>query len=342
METSQAGARVLVVGHVTHDRTATGTVPGGSALYTAKLYRALGAEVHVVSAVGDDFAHPEALADIEHSVARGGRTTTFTNRYGEDGVRTQHIEAVAAELSPAQVPAAWRDADVVHLAPVFGEIELARWIEALRAWRDLGAAARRGPTVAIGIQGWLRARAPRAPAERAGLATGGGPATGEPPPAGDRVVAADWCPAPEALRAVDIGFVSEEDLRGQGGMLARLTAALPVVIVTDGVHGARALGRPGRELVRAGIYPVREVDATGAGDTFAAALLWARAGGAALSAAVGVGTAAASLVVERAPIADVDVASEITRRAAAVPVWESPVQESPVRESPVRESDERR
>jgi sugar/nucleoside kinase (ribokinase family) len=165
-------------------------------------------------------------------------TTTFENRYGPAG-RRQWLHACAAPVSLADLPAAWREAPLVHLAPVAAELELAAALEAF-------------PTALVGVtpQGWMRAWTMPLPSE---------------------VRPAPWRPAPALLRRVGLLVLSIEDLAGDEAVAAAYAAHCPLVVVTRGAAGAT--------LYRAGAprhvapFAVRERDPTGAGDVFAAAML---------------------------------------------------------------------
>jgi hypothetical protein len=98
-------ARLITVGHVTHDRYGDDIVAGGCAFYAARTQAALGADVHLVTAVGDDFACDDALAGLTVDVTRGGVTTLFTNLYPEGSLRVQRIEAMAPMVRAAGAPA---------------------------------------------------------------------------------------------------------------------------------------------------------------------------------------------------------------------------------------------
>jgi sugar/nucleoside kinase (ribokinase family) len=90
--------------------------------------------------------------------------------------------------------------------------------------------------------------------------------------------------------------LSEDDLRGQGNLLERLVAAVPVVAFTRGARGCDIIMRG--HTTRVGVFPVEEVDPTGAGDVFAAGFLFAMAQGTPPAEAARLGAAAASFVVE--------------------------------------------
>ena len=260
-------ATMLVVGHVTHDRVADGFTPGGSAYYTAQTWRALGADSRVITCVGTDFAAKDAFDGVPAVVRRAGRTTVFRNHYPADGPRAQWVDAVAPSVAPELLPGAWRQPDVLLLAPVFGEVDLSMWRERARPG-----------ILAIAVQGWVR--------------------TAEPRCVGDtrRVVSRVWRPRSKDLDAVNVALLSDEDLRGQPTLLDRLTARVPLVVRTHGVRGCELL-RKGTSTV-IGAYATREVDPTGAGDTFAAGFLLGLADGKGPEDAAHMGAAAASIIVE--------------------------------------------
>jgi len=261
----------LFVGHVTHDRFGARTVAGGSAWFAAQTWRRLGGAARLVTTVGTDFrADAEAFAGVEADVRREGRTTVFHNRYEGAGPRVQWIEAAAPPVTPDRLPQGWRGADVAFLAPVFGEVDAATWAQATGA-----------RVVALGVQGWIK--------------TAGAPVEGESD--ARRVVPRVWEPSRAELAGVTVAVLSDDDLRGQGELLARLRAALPLVALTHGREGATLFEAGGR-TTHVGTYPTTEVDPTGAGDTFAAGLLLGLAEGREPVEAARLGAATASIIVE--------------------------------------------
>ncbi|WP_428267104.1 PfkB family carbohydrate kinase [Haliangium sp.] len=301
------------------------TRPGGAAFYAAEVYRRLGADVHVATVVGEDFAHDEALAGCPHWVVRRGRTTTFSNVYTPAGARIQLVDAVAPAVTPERLPVDWRDFDVVHLAPIMGEVDISAWRAAVSARRWV-----------ISVQGWLRrlgvsldhaARVALVGAEAAAWARGrqvlprpwpGGDGDGPAPrgrggPGGERG-------GRRASGYLDAALLSEEDLAGQGALLDRLRAAAAVVVLTAGVRGAVVYERDPCRATRVGVFPAREVDATGAGDTFAAAFSVHYGASAAAVEAARFGAAAASIAIEAAGTDALDRLSETHARAGRVPI----------------------
>jgi 1D-myo-inositol 3-kinase len=276
--------RVLVVGHVTLDRYGTELLPGGAAYYAGHTYRALGASVRVVSAAGPRLP-ADALAGLEATVARSPSTTEFSNAYAPDGVRAQRVHAAAPPVDPAQLPAGWAEADLLHLAPVLGEVALSAWIAAVPA-RFVG----------IGVQGWVRRVEPDG-----------------------TVSAAGWAPGAPELAGVSAAAVGEDDLRGQGDLAERLRAAIPAVAFTRGREGCELAIRG--HTARVGVFQTLAVDPTGAGDAFAAAFFLGLARGDDPVVAARLGAAAASVVVEGRAGATLGRVGEAVARAAAICSW---------------------
>jgi len=252
---------VVVCGNVTLDRVPGGFAPGGPAYYAGQAWHALGAEVRVLTSVASGYP-PEALRGLETEVVSSPSTTVFHNRYAADGTRTQRVEAQAMSLAPRDLPPGWRRPDVLHLVPVLSEVDPSAFRAALRP-RLTGLCAQ-GLVRVVGADGTVT----------------------QPP----------WNPEPAMLSAVDVVVLSEDDLRGQGDLLSRLARVVPVVAFTRGAQGCDIIVR-GR-TTHVGVFPVQEVDPTGAGDVFAAGFLHSLAQGAAPPEAARLGAAAASFVVE--------------------------------------------
>jgi len=260
--------RALSVGHTTLDRYGDDLLPGGSAWYGARVLHALGARSTLVTAVGRDFGpHDDAFVGLDLHVTRSEHTTLFTNTY-PDGRRVQLIETESAPLRGRSYST---HLDATFLAPVFGEVDLASWLAVARP---------RSRWIGVGCQGWLKQR--------------GEPIPGRP--GVFSVVPADWPPAPETLAGVDVACLSEEDVRGREALLDRITAAVPLVAFTLGRRGCLLL--QGARETHVPAFSATEVDPTGAGDTFAAALLFGLARGREPVDAARLAAAAAAVIVE--------------------------------------------
>jgi sugar/nucleoside kinase (ribokinase family) len=273
--------RTLVVGHVTLDRFANDELPGGGAYYAGHVARRLGAAVRVLTAAGDDFP-PDALAGLEAHVLPAPRTTRFANAYRSDGTRRQRADLTARPLDPAALPAGWAEADVLHLSPVLGEVDLAAWRAAVPA-----------PFVGLQAQGLVRTLAPDG-----------------------TVSPRRWDFAAADLAGVGAVVLGEDDLVGQGDLLERLAAAVQVVVLTRGDDGCDLLTRDG--AIRVGVFRTFQEDPTGAGDAFAAGLFFGLARGDDPVRAAQLGAAAGSIVVEGRAGSALPRAGEALARAASV------------------------
>ncbi|MDQ7029408.1 MAG: PfkB family carbohydrate kinase [Ardenticatenia bacterium] len=224
----------LVIGHIAQDVTPYGYVLGGTAAYAALTASRLGLRVGVVTRAAPDAVVLSDLSGVALHCRPASQTTTFENVY-EDGRRVQWVRAVADPLTLDDVPPAWRDASVVHLAPIARELS--------------PTLAQAFPQSLVGAtpQGWMRSW------------------DGE-----GRVVYRPLEAPARDLAGVDALVLSEEDVRYNEEHVRVLVEALPLVVVTLAEAGCRVYlqGRATR-------FPARPatclVDPTGAGDVFAAA-----------------------------------------------------------------------
>jgi 1D-myo-inositol 3-kinase len=268
---------VVIAGHVTHDRTPGGVVAGGPAYHGAHTYRGLGASPRLVTAVGHDFAGDDAIG-VPAEIRRGGSTTELAG--GRLAARAQPVLAV-------DLPEAWRRCDVLHLAPVLAEVDLARWAQIANA-----------RLVAISVNGWTSVPGPD-----------------------NTVVRRRWDIDRRGLMVVDVACVSERDLLDQGDLLDRLIGAVPIIAVTRGALGADVIVRGGS--TRVGTYRTDAVDLTAAGPAFAAGFFYGIARGLAPIEAAQLAAASASIVIEGRGMAGLP---EAWQRARQVPAGRAPAE----------------
>lgn len=224
----------VIVGVVTRDVIPGGFVPGGTVTYAGLTAVALGETVGAITSVGPDLAVRDLFPSIQFVIRPAPQTTTFENVY-QGGHRTQWLRSVAASIDLALVPPAWLWAPIVHLAPLAGEFD-----------EDLVASWPGARLIGLTPQGWLRTW------DDAG-----------------QVRRRPW-PRPEiALARADAVVLSEEDVEEDWSVLESYAAQARLLVVTQGARGCTVLESGKRWQVPA--YPAREVDATGAGDAFAAA-----------------------------------------------------------------------
>ncbi len=225
----------LVIGHITKDLLAEGFTVGGTAMYAAITARRLGKRVAIVTSAAADLVLPPIFDGIQIARALSPVTTTFRNIY-VDGTRQQYVTAVADPIQPQAIPAGWRQAPLVHLGPLVGEVD-----EAL-------VHQFAGSRVIATPQGWFRSW------DKDGLVSLG-----------------RWPGAEQLLPHLTALILSDEDVRGDPACVERFAALTPMLVLTHGARGA-SVYRAGE--VRD--FPTRrakEVDPTGAGDVFAAAFL---------------------------------------------------------------------
>lgn len=294
--------RTLVAGHVTHDRYEEGFVAGGCAFYGAKVHRRLSGDTHLVTVVGEDFERDDEIAEFDATVERSGATTVFANYYPPGEPRIQLLETRAPEVTPELAPPEWLEADLVHLAPVLGEIDLLAW---KRAAGD--------GMLAINIQGWIKDAADTVEPSRLEQIQRRG-VSGE----ARRVEQRLWKVSEEDLSGVDVACLGEEDVIDQPGLLDKLVSAVPVVAFTLGERGSRIYvdGEP----TEVGIYETEAVDPTGAGDVFAAGFTHRLADGCDPIEAARFASACASIVVEEIGAHALTRLSEAGARAESVPI----------------------
>lgn len=225
----------LLLGHVTQDRLdEKRIVLGGTATYAALTARNLGRRVGVLTSTAFEPGLIDVLEGILVARMPAEETTRFVNRY-VDGRREQTVEAVAEALGPELLLPDWRHPEIVHLAPIVGEVKP----EAVGAF----------PRSLVGItpQGWMRAW------EEEG-----------------RVRAVPWASAATVLARADATVLSEDDLADPGELPGLLELA-KLLVLTRGPRGASVYVRGAAPEHVPAFVAARETDPTGAGDVFAAA-----------------------------------------------------------------------
>jgi len=223
----------LVIGHVAHDLTPEGPRLGGTAAYSALTARALGLRVGIVTTSGPETSL-EPLNGIPTVVLESPRSTTFENIYTEHG-RIQYLRAQAERINLNSVPEVWRRASIIHLGPIASEM-------------DATLPEEFSPPTLLGLtpQGWMRQWDSES-----------------------RVSRSEWLNAETALARANAVVISREDVDGDDELIEQMAHQTPVLAVTEGPSGAVLYWNGDRRRFRA--PQVTEVDATGAGDVFAAA-----------------------------------------------------------------------
>ena len=257
--------RIVVVGAVTEDRFGGTTRPGGAVLYAARGLEALGIRARVLASALPG-SEPEALDPHERTFVR----TSTGLRFGiEIDGEERHLRVLSRPdraLTADDLPAAWRAADALILAPLLPD--------------DLDAASfldQPVSRISLVAQGFQR----------------------QVSPTGD-VTLLD-APAPALLAAATARtsvFLSREEVAAwPGEAIEDLVAACARVVVTRGANGAD-VHHAGEEPLHIDAAPASPVDTTGAGDAFAAAFTAALACGASEARAGALAARVAAATVE--------------------------------------------
>ena len=225
----------LVIGHLSCDLTPSGQRLGGTAAYSALTARALGLRVGVVTAWGGEFPL-DVLDGIQVRSIPAEHSTTFENVYTPEG-RIQYLHHVAPPLLLEHVPESWRRAPIVHIGPIAQEA------------KNLVDGQLSSSVLGLTPQGWMR--------------------TWD----GDhRVRPCIWEEAAIMLPKVGAVVISIEDVGGDENQIEAMAANSRILAVTEGPAGARLYWNG--DLRRFWAPKMPEVDATGAGDIFAAAFFY--------------------------------------------------------------------
>ena len=222
----------LLIGHLTRDLTPDGPRIGGTAAYSALTAKAIGLRVGIVTSWAADLP----LGPLSHIPIYNFHTdtsTTFENIYTANG-RVQYIHHIAPQLDYHHIPEPWRNASIVHLGPVAQEVEpgIARRISS--------------SLVCLTPQGWLRSWDKE-----------------------KRVHTTEWPESSYVLQQAGAAVLSVEDVEGNEERIEEMATNSRILAVTEAHQGSRVYWNG--DVRRFRPPEVTEVDATGAGDIYAAA-----------------------------------------------------------------------
>ncbi|MCH7663102.1 MAG: ribokinase [Chloroflexi bacterium] len=222
----------LVVGHLTEDITPQGSQLGGTVAYAALTAQALGMRVGIVTSSNEEMPLGR-LSEIPVASFPSEHTTTFENIYTPLG-RIQKLHHRADNLNYYQIPEIWRQAAIVHLAPVIQEISTST----LNQFQDR--------FLCLTPQGWLRSW------DEEG-----------------NISPSEWPESDYALRHADAVVISDEDVEGDVNRISEMAVSSRILVVTHGAKGASVYMNGAIHNIKAPL--VKEIEPTGAGDIFAAA-----------------------------------------------------------------------
>jgi len=255
--------KVLVIGNITHDVLPNSVIIGGSAFYCSQVYKALGAEVSLISNIGSDFKFRKELCSMNLFLNETGRTTSFENIYDADGSRIQKSFVQCAPIRYKDIRVDLNDYDIIHLCPVLGEIDLPEWVGNARS-----------KYFCVGMQGWLK------------KVTGNG-----------NVIPKKFSLNAAKLKGIDVAFLSDEDQVGNPDVLHELKNVIPIVVETNGEQGCTIYNKTDNSL-KLYSYRTNCIDPTGAGDTFSAAFMYYYSLGKPIIECGRIASAVASIIIE--------------------------------------------
>ena len=270
----------VAIGHVTFDVQRLPDAerdrpePGGAVAYSARTAVSMGLATGIVTSSSPGYPFDSLLPMTQVANAPADATTTFEYSL-EDGARTQWLTSRAADLTREDVPESWFAARTVLLGPVANELP----VDAAGWFSD-------DSFICAVPQGWQRSR----------------------DTTGKMVVS----PAvPDGLRdRIEAVVISEADVPSV--YVQEWTETFPIVAVTRGRRGARiyADGRVSDVTPP----PASEVDATGAGDVWAAAFAIRLVETDDVATAAKFASAAAAISVERRGVLGVPTRDEVSAR----------------------------
>lgn len=222
----------LAIGHVAVDITPHGDQLGGSVAYAALTAHALGMRVGVLTSFGND-APIQRLNGIQIVNIPSEYSTTFENIKTEHG-RKQTLHHQASKINFEDLPPVWKNTPIVHLAPIAQELD--------------GNLASQFSASQVGVtpQGWMRAWDENG-----------------------KVQACAWENSEQVLGQAGSVVMSVEDINRDLELAESMAHQTRILCLTEGELGSVLYWNGDRRRFRP--PQVGEVDATGAGDIFAAA-----------------------------------------------------------------------
>ena len=284
-EARRGPPQIVVVGAVTEDRFGSVTRPGGAPPYAARALEALGIRARILVSAPPG-ARLDAFASHDLTLVRTTTGLCFDHELDGEERRLRVLSTPDRALTAGDLPASWRDADALILAPLLpDDID----IESFAA-----LPASRIALVAQGLQRHV---------------------------ASDGAVTLLAEPAAALLAACDERtsvFLSREEVAAwPRGAVEDLSASCARVVLTRGADGADVY-RAGHEVLHVDAAPATPIDTTGAGDAFAAAFTAALACGASDERAGALAARVAAATVEHAgPVRLPDIASSLAAREGA-------------------------
>lgn len=226
-------ADYLTIGHLTKDLAGTSYTLGGTAAYASKTALSFGLKAALISAHTTEI-DLEALDGIEVIRKPSANDTTFENIETPAG-RVQILHESAERISPEDIPENFVHTPIIHIGPVANEVD-----------EEVVSTFAEDCLVGITPQGWMRHR------------SNNGMVTYQP-----------WHPTQAAAKRADAVVISDDDVQKDESMIIDYAQMFKLLVVTAGYNGARVYWHG--DVRHFSAPQINAIDATGAGDIFAAA-----------------------------------------------------------------------
>lgn len=222
----------LLIGHVAVDLTPTGKQLGGTVSYSALTAKAMGLRVGIITSFGNEIALDE-FDGIQILNIPTEKSTIFENVKTESG-RKQTLHHQATKVNSSHIPNEWKDSPIVHIAPIAQEVD----VDVIKCFDK--------SFVGVTPQGWMRTWDENG-----------------------RVYAMAWENSEQVLGQVGGVVLSLEDVNRDLEKVEWMASQSNLLCLTEGELGCVLYWHGDRRRFRP--IEVEELDATGAGDIFAAA-----------------------------------------------------------------------
>ena len=221
----------LIIGHTSRDIYPEATQLGGTVAYAGLTAHRMGRKVGVITSTSQE-EDLSALLELELRCSYSKKGTSFHNQY-QSGQRIQRLLSQADDLNYALIPTTWREAPIVHLAPIVAEVDLTLFHRFPQSF------------LVATPQGWLRAR------DQEGYIT-----------------SSRWEVLLGHIETAEAVVLSDEDLGWDVHSERALAKRCKVLAVTCGMEGVRVYTANESHAIPA--PQIEEIDPTGSGDIFAA------------------------------------------------------------------------
>ncbi len=226
-------ADYLTIGHLTKDLSGKSYTLGGTAAYASKTALSFGRKAALITSHSSTLdLHP--LNGVEIFNILSPVDTTFENIETPQG-RNQLLHETASRITSGDISDALVSTPIVHIGPVADEVD-----------ESLISSFSKNCLIGITPQGWMRGRSEN-----------------------DQVFYKPWKPVEETIRRVDAVVISNEDVQNDENAIHDYAQMFNLLVVTEGFNGARVYWHGDVRHFSAPPYTL--IDATGAGDIFAAA-----------------------------------------------------------------------